>query len=110
MAKKKRTAKRKTKPAKRRTAKRNVKVKVDRDEYRLGVPVGGFDTTPYLIAADQRKLTAAVRTTEGEVSPPLAQSAAATLAGTSDTAINPSILPAPYQSHQPSILTAQMER
>lgn len=80
MAKKRRTAMRSTKAAKRRpTAKRKRKAKPVKQDNTAPV-VTNFDPTPYLIAARQREFAAAVQSTIGGVDPPVALRAGAGLA------------------------------
>jgi hypothetical protein len=69
--KRRKGTKRKTKPAKRRTSKRNIKMKLERGEYRLNAPADGFDPTPYDIAASRRKLSAPLESTIGGTETPL---------------------------------------
>jgi hypothetical protein len=93
MAKKKRTTKkRSTKASKRRPA-----AKLKRKAKPVDTPpvVTNFDPTPSLIAADQRKLNAAVRSTAGESNTPLPLRAEQTMACTSGFAQDAFVLPAP---------------
>jgi hypothetical protein len=70
MAKKRRTAKRSTRAGKGRpTAKHKRKAKPVKQDNTAPI-VTNFDPTPYLIAADQRKLSAAVQATGSEINPP----------------------------------------
>jgi hypothetical protein len=84
MAKKNRTAKRSTKAGKRRPAtKRKSKRKAKPVAQNIFFPVGvaSFDPTPYLTAAHQRRLSAAVQATIGGAETPLPLKAADLAAG-----------------------------